>query len=392
LFHVLSQGMVEPRIRQASPVLTNGSSPPLPEDLPKLMRKRRKSNLELITVHPDSGDVPRFGIMDEEQMPLQSQRLQNLNIEGLNQATQHNQMHLMRETPKLNVLMKDRHERPSLFEQLNERNKKVQMEEMESPNAILRAFSMSMKMGEDSDPKLGSFSMSLAMEEREMDLTYNMVQRQFSMSMGMPPRTRSGGSDEGVAWTEDNEFFSRSGSAFMMVSMSMGSRTIADHESQESGRIPLRPRSINFFQMQDMSMAPTMPSVPSAPSTPTTASPISLPSVTTTSPDGSSGSLPPDPSPSLAPDGVSGGGPTDAPAATAGPVRTQAPVPTDSPVPTQAPVPTTSPAPSEPIMPDRTLAPTEEGTDELSAAASTQGFSGISILLGSAVFWLGGLL
>ncbi|KAL3919979.1 MAG: hypothetical protein SGILL_003487 [Bacillariaceae sp.] len=339
LFHFLSHGVVEPRIRQANPAITitNGSS--LPVEFPRLVRKRRKSNLELIPVQSngDGGTAPHVGMMQEDgvqqqQRPKPERHPQQLNLEGLNQAVQQNQMQTLAESPKLDELMKDRHEKPSLVSQINEKNKKLQMLVFDEPEAILRAFSMSM----EESAMLRQFSMSMA-DPREADVTYDMLQRQFSMSM----RMRNFEGDFKSLWQEEEDFFMRQGT----LSMSMESRT-TDVLTESSRGIPIRPRGIQTFQMQDaMSMpsapsAPSMPSVPApavptTPSMPSTGSPVSLAPGTTISPGVPS-------APSTAPD--AGRAPT-----------------------------TTTPPPTPFTMPDRTLNPTEASTD--SGAVSRNGAS-----------------
>ena len=387
LLHFLSHGVVEPRIRQASPVISNGSSTPLPVNLPKVVRKRRKSTLELIQVQGDGdGDGQRSGIMNEQQEEERKppNHPQNLNIEGLNQAIQHNQIQFMGEAPKLDFLIKERHEKPNLLQQLNERNKQIEMEEIENPEALFRSFSMSMEDSDEAEAKLTrSFSMSMAPDVRDVDLSHDPAFRQFSMSMSMPARARSSGEeDSDAALAEETLFYLRQGASSMGPPMSMESRAVVNQASQETTQIPVRPRSINLYQMQGMSMTPSAPSAPSTPSAPTmpsTGSPAETQApATTPSPTPTDGRQPPDTLPTLAPN-ASSGGPTDAP------------VPTISPVPTSPPVPTVSPAPSAPVMPDRTLAPTEEGTNQPSSS-SRYGVSTIpTTMIGVMIVLLGWL-
>ena len=133
-----------------------------------------------------------------------------LDLQGLNQAGQKNQMQMMAKAPRLNMLIKNRQEKPSLVSQVNERTKNIQLHIYQDPQTatnMVRAMSLEMSLPEV-DQKGRDFA--------EEDIVY----KDFSLSMSMPTqRARSESSDEELAKEEERQFFLRSGSMSMFSSL-----------------------------------------------------------------------------------------------------------------------------------------------------------------------------
>lgn len=213
LLHIVSSGVVEPRIRQASSSVNTGSF--MPAKLPKIIR-RRKSSTELILIPSTGGsNNDDNGMQQPGIMTTVEGSAIRTDLQGLNNAIRKNQMKLVAQAPQLNMFMKDRHEQPNLLSRINERNKKIMVQEVTEPTAMLRIFSL---------------SMSMPVDERDADLMG--YDRDFSMSvrMGM---TRS--TDHDAAITEERDFYLRSGSLSMIASLP-------------------EDRDILLFQMSSMSM------------------------------------------------------------------------------------------------------------------------------------------
>ncbi|KAG7338944.1 hypothetical protein IV203_034613 [Nitzschia inconspicua] len=339
LLHLVSSGVVEPRIRQASSNINTETI--VPAKVPTIIR-RRKSNVELIHIPSTGGSEngdndhggSRLGIMTTLK-----DHPQQLNLEALNNAARNNQLNFMVQFPKLDLQTKNRHEQPSLVERLNQRNKKFAVEELAQPEAILRAMSLSVS-------------------------SYGIFSRDVSMSMDFP-KTRSN-SDFDLALREERNFFLRSGSLSMLVdlpedreivlfqmsgmSMSLGTE-VRSTRAGPKWRIQSRESILNQYQMIDMSM-PSEPTPPSPETLPpgSTSPPATMPSIMTTIPT------------TILP-----GQPTMAPGSS---------------IPTLVSESSSSLSPSAeaepPSMPDRTLSPTEASSNEFpSGLRSSVRYSGM---------------